>query len=182
MDHREKIILAEEIGRRTGFGEYGREEILKVLSKKNTWLYCENEIAIGEGDKRNSISLRRIIPNRGPYHIKQSGDCIYDVFRKIRGYSSDELADKVVSNIDLIKIIRKSPLRYSLLLRSKTSDWSNDENSEIVTVRPMLVIPGICDKDFVKIKDWENQNARKYNPLSLVELVKTFVFDSRDFA
>jgi hypothetical protein len=182
MDDREKRILAEEIGRRTGFGEYGRGEILRILSKKNTWLYPENEITVEEGDKRNSISLRRIISNMGPYHRKESGECIYDALCKFAGYTSDELANKVVSNIDLIKIIRKSPIRYSLLLRSKTSDWSNDGDREIVTVGPILIIPGICDKDFVKIKRWENENTRDYNPLSLVELVKTFVFDSRDFA
>ena len=115
---------------------------------------------IVDGSRRHFIYVRRILRNN---HVVRKGR--WEDFKShlpIFGYSSTALTRSIRENQPIMDRLFASHLRghpYSLL--AKHQMWEDTDRGPIVTVRPILVIPG---QQAEVIGEWEDANEECCGP------------------
>lgn len=173
MKSKEAEKLVEELGKRSGFGERGRDYFVKTLIgwdndvKENEVSYQENENLL------HTLSIRRLINNGTIFHELNLPQRI--ALASPFYYSSDALIDDLFSREELAKIINRQEQDWSLLAKLKTSDFDNDDGRELVRVSPLLIIDSTNEYEILDITKWERGRSREYNPFSLKMIFGTLI-------
>lgn len=156
--------LFEELSTHSGITPPNRKLFLRLLASTSVpespdfhqTLPNERQLT-QESSSYHYLSLRRILKNRNArdYQSPQWRRHLDRVasISPFRVYSSDALVRDLGANRKLMEMMAECPEPFSLLGKLKTYDWDNTAEDLFIVTRPVLVIPGVEDRE--PIYEWE---------------------------
>ena len=147
-------------------------QILRRVEKPtNPSIYSkipDNKITIPIRDKTYVLSLKRVIDSSAASSVSVDG--LTNLIDRIAGYLEIESAGRYVRSAVQDQRTRdafnESGTNLSLL--GLVEDY--DKNQQLVSVRPVLVVPKIDSKLVAGIEQWENSHRKYYSDSKLIKL------------